>query len=71
MFNKNRWVTEEELAAKVLEKAAMRRALFELIWERAHPKPKSVDDRPVRSEPMPRLSDDQIRKELKDLLKGL
>ena len=63
--------SEEQKARMVLDRSKMRRALWEIIWERAHPRPKSVDDRLVQAEPMPHLPDDVIKRRLKDILRRL
>ena len=55
-------VSEEEKARRVLEIAAYRRALYETLWSRVH----RDDGRPV-----PTLSDAQIRRRLREIVRGL
>jgi hypothetical protein len=55
-------VSEEEKARRVLEIAAYRRALYEALWSRVH-----RDD----GRRMPLLSDAQIRRRLRKIVRGL
>lgn len=58
-----RRVSEAE-ARKAIEEAAMRRALYEMLWEMTH---KAHDGVPAR--PCPHLSDDEIGRRLRRLLR--
>lgn len=53
-----RRITEDEARQK-LEDVAMRRALYELVWEKAHPNSRL---------PGPRMSDEWVQAELRKLL---
>lgn len=52
-----------EAARREIEKAALRRAIFEAAWERAHPAGENIP-----AQPCPSLSDNEIRRRLHDLL---
>ena len=56
---------KEEKARRLLETAKMRRAIWEAAWLKAHPRTG------VHPRPMPQLTDDQIRDELKGIVRGL
>ena len=56
---------EIEAAKKRLEHAAMRKALYEVIWIVAHPPGENT-----RARPCPQLSDEDIKARLKELING-
>ena len=70
MIGKN-LISEEEKARKVLERATMRRALWELLWERVHPCLDTGDGRPTVCKSKPRMSDGRVREELRRIVRGL
>lgn len=61
----------EKEAHRTLKLAASRRALWELIWEQEHLKPHGTGDRSFQTQPMPHVSDYQIRQELKQIMRKL
>lgn len=61
MFKKH--VSEAE-AKKALEEAAMRRALYVMLWDMTHKKKENV-----RAQPCPVLSDEEIKRRLRRLLR--